>query len=280
MPFFSDGPASDPAYVSTRDHQLGADSKVFIESLWKRYCQYADSAFRDDARNHFHQRFWEMYLAVTLLDKGFELDKHGDDGPEFSAQIDGMRVWFEAIAPTPGTGADRVPELASGEVRKAPVKEILLRFTNALDEKRQRYLAAVDSGRIASEDGYVLAINSRGISIGTCGISTPYFVQAFLAIGPLAAALDPKSLEIIDSYHQYRPQIEKANGAPVSTCPFLGQDAAYCSTVIHSAVDCANYPTDLGADFVLLHNPNASRPITEATFPWWSQFQLGNNIGD
>jgi type I restriction enzyme S subunit len=152
-PYFIDGPASDLAYVNTRDHPRGADSKTFVESLWKRFYPYADSHFRQDARNHLLQRFWEMYLAVMLLDKGFKVSKHGHNGPEFWAQIDGRRVWFEAVAPTAGTGPDQVPELVAGEeATEVPDEQILLRFTNALAEKRKCYMDAVAKCIIAPEE--------------------------------------------------------------------------------------------------------------------------------
>ena len=273
-PFFIDGPASDLGYTNTRDHPRGVDSKAFVESLWKRFLPYADSQFREDARNHFLQRFWEMYLAVTLLEKGFALTKHGDDGPEFSAQIDGTRVWFEAVAPTPGTGPDQVPELVPDEARTVPVEQILLRFTNALAEKKKCHMAAVAKGIIVPGDPYILAINSRGIPSAPYGNTMPYFVQAFLPIGPLAVAIDRKTLEVTDSFYQYRPQVAKTSGAEVSTRTFLDQDAAFCSAVIHSAVDCANHPADLGADFSVLHNPNATHPIIETAFPWCTQFAV------
>lgn len=277
-PFFIDGPASDLGYISTRDHPWGVNSKAFVESLWKRYYPYADSQFREDARNHFLQRFWEMYLGVTVLDKGFPLTKHGDDGPEFSAQINGRRVWFEAVAPAPGTGPDQVPELVPGEVRTVPVEQILLRFTNALAEKKKRYVAAVAKGIIVAEEPYVLAINSRGIPSAPYGNTMPYFVQAFLPIGPLAIAIDRETLKVTDSFYQYRPHVAKASGTDISTRTFLDEDGAFCSAVIHSAVDCANHPADLGADFSILYNPNATHPIAEAAFPWCTRFTVQDQL--
>lgn len=272
--FFIDGSSSDAAYVNTRDLPVAAERRAFVEALWRRFEPYADTGFREDARNHFLQRFWEMYLCVTLVENGFALTKHGDDGPEFSAQIDGKRVWFEAIAPASGTGPDQVPELMPGESRTVPVEQILLRFTNALCEKKERYIAAIAKGIVAPEDSYVLAINSRGIPSAPYGNTMPYFVQAFLPIGPLAVAIDRKTLKVTDSFYQYRPGVQKASGAKVSTRTFLDSDAAFCSTVIHSTVDCANCPAQLGVDFSVLHNPQAAHPIGEMAFHWCTQFTV------
>src|SRR6266542_2240410 len=83
--FFIDGPCEDPAYLSTRDHPRGGESTYFVEELWRRFYHLSYSPFREDARTHFHQRFWEMYLAVTLLEHDFDLKRYGDEGPEFYA---------------------------------------------------------------------------------------------------------------------------------------------------------------------------------------------------
>jgi|SRR5215470_9900596 len=110
MDFFMDGPCEDLAYLDTRDHPRSADHKRFVEELWSRFHPLADPHFREDARNHLLQRFWEMYLAVALLDHGFDLHHYGDKGPQFYALIGNRRVWFEAIAIGPGTTSDQIPK--------------------------------------------------------------------------------------------------------------------------------------------------------------------------
>jgi len=141
---------------------LELETARFIEELWSQFYQLADPLFREDARNHFLQRFWEMYLAVTLIEQGFDLHRQGDEGPEFYAVVGNSRIWFEAIAPFPGIGPDQVPQPISDEFSEVPIEKILLRFTNAFDEKRKRYAAALEKGIVSAEDFYVLAINSRG----------------------------------------------------------------------------------------------------------------------
>ena len=110
-PFFLDGPCEDLAYRNTRDDPRGADDKAFVEKLWALCHHLVDRPCRTDARKHFLQRFWEMYLAVTLLERGFDLYPGKKKGPEFYALLGNRRVWFEAIAPNPGTGPVQVPPL-------------------------------------------------------------------------------------------------------------------------------------------------------------------------
>ena len=105
--FFQAGHATDPAYRNVRDSPNLTDAKAFVESLWPRYEHLADSNCRSDARNHFLQRFWEMYLACALTQRGFTLHKVGNAGPEFYFLDGDRRVWVEAVAPTQGDGPDR-----------------------------------------------------------------------------------------------------------------------------------------------------------------------------
>jgi hypothetical protein len=276
--FFINGRCEDVGYQNVRDNLRCKEYKHFVEQLWNRFYHLSDPHFREDARNHFLQRFWEMYLGVTLLEKDFNLQRHGSEGPEFYASVGDRRVWFEAIAPGPGGGPDQVPQPIDGEANDVPIERILLRFTNALAEKRRRYSAALGKGIIAPEDHYVLAINSKGIiPYDFRGNFIPYYVQAFLPFGPLAVRIDPKTSEVKDSFHQYRPAVSKLSGSSVSTRTFLDEEASFCSAVLHSSVDCANYPNQLGGDFSILHNPNAHCPLDTKLFQWCEQFTFQDN---
>src|SRR3990172_1718274 len=86
---FRPGNAPDTAYCNLRDADHCVEWKAFCESLWGRYASYADRHFLDEIRIQFHPRFWEMYLAVTFLDRGHTLHKHKEGGPEFGIDIDG-----------------------------------------------------------------------------------------------------------------------------------------------------------------------------------------------
>lgn len=272
-----DGPCQDLAYLNTRDHPHGVEDKCFVEQLWARFYPLADPHFREDARNHFHQRFWEMYLAVTLMEHGFELHRHLNEGPEFYAVVENRRIWFEAVAPGPGDGPDHVPQMVFGEVTDVPTEQILLRFAHALTEKRRKYAAALHKGIISDEDPYILAINSWEVRYAPHGPSLPYFIQAFLPFGPLTILLDVKTGAPKESFYAYRPQVTKVSGSPVSMAAFLDDEASFCSAVLHSGVQSATYHKQFGSDFSVLHNPKARRPINATVFSWCEQFTFRDN---
>lgn len=278
--FFIPGDCQDRAYRNVRDNLLTnnellypgqPEPRLFIESLWDRYRDLADTHFREDARNHFLERFWEMYLAVTLRERGFQLTRAGDEGPEFYFLHNGRKVWVEAVLPGPGEGIDRVPEICYGKVQEAPTEKIILRFTHSLYEKRKKYREALEKRIINPDDLYLLAINSRGIPHGPFGNTMPFFVQAFLPFGNLAMDIDTKTMKTVETYYQYRENVAKVCGERISTAAFLNPEYSFVSAVLHSGVDCVNHPDILGEDFMILHNPTASYPLDPSVFHWCEQ---------
>ncbi|MGO8763171.1 MAG: hypothetical protein ACLP2P_00455 [Desulfobaccales bacterium] len=291
--FFISGDCHDRSYKNLRDNLLTINKilypnrpepRQFVESLWSRYSDLADPHFREDARNHFLERFWEMYLAVTLREREFQLKRAGSEGPEFYFMSNRCKIWVEAVVPGPGEGIGRVPEICYGKVQKVPTEKILLRFTNSLDEKRIKYKEALEKRIVNPDDLYLLAINSRGIPHGPFGNTMPFFVQAFLPFGNLAMDIDTKTRKAVETYYQYRENVIKASGAAVSTAAFLNPEFSFVSAVLHSGVDCVNHPDILGEDFMILHNPTASYPLDPSVFHWCEQMfyqegRLERNLG-
>lgn len=277
--FFIPGDCSDQAYRNVRDatHPRTKRGRVFTERLWKRYEPFADKHFRRDAQAHFIQRFWEMYLCVALTERGFDLAPGTGKGPECSFRSGERRVWLEAIAPGPGTGADQVPEPELGVAYDVPTEKVLLRFASAVADKRRRYLSALSSGLIKADDGYVLAINSRLIPHGPYGNTLPFYVQALLPIGNLTLRLNQTTHEVVDRFYEAREEVPKQNGSAVSMQPFLDPTFAFLSAVIHSSVDCVNRPRRFGGDFSVLHNPMAAHPLDPQTLGWCEQYVFRDN---
>ena len=212
------------------------------------------------------------YVGVALLERGFDVSPGSGTGPEFSFNESRRRFWVEAVAPGPGTGPDRVPEIENGVVYTGPTEKILLRFANAVIAKRGQYAAALKAGIVAPDDGYLLVINSRRIPHAPYGNTLPFFVQALLPFGNLTLMLNRSTREIEDRFYQAREKVLKGNSAPVSTQPFLNPEFAFVSAVLHSAVDCVNRPQLLGGEFSILHNPLAARPLDPSTFSWCDQY--------
>jgi DNA-binding CsgD family transcriptional regulator len=58
--------------------EIEAEIKAGLEALWVKYEPYADTNFLQAFSEAPDDRFWEMYLAVRLLDAGKKLRKRAD----------------------------------------------------------------------------------------------------------------------------------------------------------------------------------------------------------
>lgn len=246
--------------------------RMYCEYLWERFRGYADKGFAQDFAVHLHQRFWEMYLAVTLLDAGHTITAP-KPGPDFGIIHNGKRVWIEAVAATAGAlgKLDSVPryEPKEGEIGPdVPQDQIVLRCTAAINAKfPKQYRQHVELGIIGPDDCYIVAVNHaeayHWAEVGT----PPFILRAVLGIGSLCVTIDNKTLEVIRKGVLYQGSIPKSSGALVDTALFLSSESEPLSAVIGS-VTTIGTPVHLqqaehamGQDFLLVRNPMARNPI-------------------
>jgi hypothetical protein len=268
---FQPDDAPDDAYRNLRDDEQAATWRAFCEDLWRRFEPYADPHFPDEIKRQFHQRFWEMYLGVMFLDRGFKLHKKRSGGPEFGIDIEGRRYWFDAIAPTHGIGPDAVPEEGSSgrAARAVPEREMILRYTNALAAKRAKWSEDLEKCRVSEADGFIVAINDRSARWTWVGMEElPYIAKALFGIGDVEIMFDLETLDSGEARWQHRPKIEKKSGAEVSSQAFAARECPDISAVLYSHENAANHPECLGEWSMLLHNvePNVPLPLGALLF--------------
>jgi hypothetical protein len=162
-----DGP--DPMYNRLRNPAPDASVQVtrgraWSEELWTRTSEYLDDDLPDKAMRAFHQCFWEMYVAAALLDLGLPLvpramRERKNDGPDIQV---GQNIWVEAIAVTAGTGPDAVPVYVSkpNVVSDTPDEELKLRLISGIHEKRAKFEAYINKGRVKATDVCIVALNA------------------------------------------------------------------------------------------------------------------------
>jgi hypothetical protein len=152
-----------------------------------------------------------MYLFCALEDRRISVHKTKSIGPDFSIELGGNRYWVEAVAPTAGSGSDKVPYPVLGKAGYVPREPILLRYTNALDDKLRKWrkwLAWLDKNIVDNDDGYIIAINGLGIPDATCGFEYPYIIQSLYPVGPFAVNFDRESLAVSEPYLRYEGTIK------------------------------------------------------------------------
>ena len=153
-------------YENVRDAKSErlAEIKSHCEDLWSDFREYADSHFVSEFCRHFHQRWFEMYLAVSLLRRNFDI-RSRDAGPDILLQADGCRIWIEAICATAGEVGlpDSVPRVQMGKVTTVPVRQYVLRILTSLQQKAKRFNDYIESGMVCEHDTLAIAINIYGI---------------------------------------------------------------------------------------------------------------------
>lgn len=232
-----------------------------VESLWHRVKKYLDPDIAIELPNQFHARFWEIYLAVALMEAGLNLEPSDSrDGPDICIQTDQSRVWVEAVTVSSGQGEDAVPEIEFGVVREVPDNQIKLRLLSAFSEKCRKYRKYVDKQWVDVQEPYVIAINSAQIpSASDCW--PPRILRTLLPIGFEILHLEGESLQVTSRVHGYQGEIIKKSGARVETTSFLQNENSGISAVIYSRADVFNHPSEMSKALLLFHNPLAANPL-------------------
>jgi hypothetical protein len=247
----------------------------YCDYLWGRFFLYADEGFEQDFTTHLHQRFWEMYLGVTLLDAGHAIIAP-KPGPDFGLVLDGRRIWIEAVTATPGDAGrpDSVPRFEPNETGISsgyvPQDQITLRCTAAISAKFPRqYRQHVEKGIIGERDCYIVAVNHAEAYYWAEVGTPPFMLRAVLGLGSMFVTFDRASREITKQGVLYRGSITKSTGAEVDTTLFLAPDSAPLSAVIGSVttigtpVHIQDAQHEMGQDFRLINNPMARNAVPD-----------------
>jgi hypothetical protein len=181
----------------------------------------------------FWAAVWEAMLFRHFRDLGCDLvvppaaSRSGQNGPDLGISLRGGRtLWIEAtIATTGGSAVLRAfAEPAPGVVRDVPSTEMLLRVTNSISIKTDRYVCSLQENKLDVADPYFVAINTMMLSTHwgyDKGISQlPLVVEAVSAVGPLIAEIDRSTGRIRDIAPSLRDKIFKSNGSDVGTWTF------------------------------------------------------------
>lgn len=282
--------------------------------LWRSFHPYADKTFitelqrtvgkvgqhphagieRDEAFYELQSRWWEMYVGWVLLDQGVELvpraswdAKWGTAGPDLWAKVNGRRVWIECIAPRPGTGLDRVPEIgvqrdltepysqSDGALESDDLPEIdvpddliRLRLLEAIDKKRKQLAGHTSASIVKPVDGYVIAINTR--CIGSSAIideRPPRVARCLYGLGGMVVRFGSRTGLASQPSLLRSPEVKKAKGTPIDANTFGKGIASEVSAVL-SAWACPWYPREDPHRVIdIVHNRTARVPLPDGFLP-------------
>jgi hypothetical protein len=102
----------------------------------------------------------------------------------------------------------------------------------------------------------------------------PRVVRALFGIGDLVLEFDRATTECVGRSLKYQDEVMKARNSPVKTDVFLGPECSHVSAVMSSPSCWVHHPTTSGAEFVTVHNPNATQPLPDGWFPLGDEYWL------
>lgn len=145
--------------------------KESVEELWSVFKNYAPKDFKQkmiESTDTFKQRWWEMYLTVKLIQKGFYVEtNHKDCGPDIKIVHEGITYWIEAVVSMRGDKSEFVvPKFEVKEeltVEPMPRDLILLRIANSLSYKNLKFQKYKEKNIVNDGDKLIIAINTFGL---------------------------------------------------------------------------------------------------------------------
>lgn len=255
-----------PIFIHIRDSEACAEDRLYIEKMWAIFKPYADRNFHDQFQRDFPSRVWEMRLACLLLDQNFKLESSGF-GPDLGIRVGGLAVWFEAIAPEPGTNELEIKLPRKDTLRRVPEELIFLRYTSALEGKYAKYCDYIKKGIVTSKDVFVIALSASKLpGVRQDDKDIPHIVKVLYGIGDPFFNIQTITGKIVDSGYTIRESIAKPiSGTDIRTDWFLDKTHEGISAVLYEPDHIKNRPEVWGrspdSNLILVHNLYASKML-------------------
>ena len=233
----------------------GMAARACCEDIWSDFEDFADPNFKTEFAARTHSRWFEMYLTVSLLRAGHEVDCP-KPGPDVLLKVGGQRIWIEAVCASAGDPrrSDSVPRTVFGKVVPEPTEQYVLRIRNALDEKQRKFRKYLDEGIVSVGDVMVVAMNVFEID-GLGPHIDSHFMRALYGVGDPVIQIGRHSGEVRGVGNARVESVKKkASGAEVGVQPFIDGTMEHVTAVLGSYAYAFECRTQLGDDFVLYPN--------------------------
>jgi type I restriction enzyme S subunit len=204
-----------------------------------------------------------MAITLAMLSSGYLLSSE-DSGPDIVV-IDAhgkSLLYIECVAPTGGSGADRIEE-PDKDVFWVPHDDIILRYLSEVKGKQNRYLRWKRDGLIDPSLPFVIALNSRDIPMAVSEANPPRLVQALYGIGTACVQIDSRTLEVVGSGCTSKPRTHKRSGSEVSLHGFISNELQEVSAILFGCLPSNWIPDDPRAEMTTAHNFMALNPLAK-----------------
>ena len=268
-------------------HPHAVEGRRHCEDLWRDFAALADRNFLSEFPVRLHERWFEMYLAVSLLRSGLNVECP-KPGPDVLLTVGDRRIWIEAVCATPGEPGrpDSVPErhyAKRGEkpvARRVPQSRRVLRFRNSLEGKARKYSNYLESGIVGPDDVSAIAINVYAIPGAWADMDT-LMMTTLYGVGNLVIKLDRDTGAVVGREHEQLTSIVKrASGAEVGVQPFIDGSMPHIAAVLGSRSDAVNLPRRLGDDFGLFPNLTGTMKWAEGSIELGEEWSFREAEGE
>lgn len=241
---------------------------MFLSSQRKDHLPFSilecleDPSFEQKLDQDPHAQLWEMMLAKILKSEGYQPTR-ANHGPDFVVEKDEKKIFIEAICPGHGdkNNPNSVPplEVGASTMQDVPVEKIVLRYCNALDEKKRKYAKYLDQGIVSESDICIIAVSSMKIS-QCLGLSPPVIMRATHGLGDQYVVF-ARGEGVVDVGFKLCKSLPKVNGPEIDTTFFLSGKNNLISAVLYSDCSFFSYDFDLFKKSIFIHNPKARVPL-------------------
>lgn len=291
MLFDAGVPGSDLVYRNLRaaKGQTEKTIKDELEGLWAQYEPFADARFPEKFAQDPNSRFWEMYLTVELMNEGKRLRPRAslerrvrEHGPDICIEESDRRIWIESVCPKTGASSslDSVPDLVAisegGVATVAPRREVELRISSALYEKKKTFEKYVQQNIVKPEDVCIIAVSGANFVEQSSSFGMPVAATTVYPVGPKYAVFSKDGNQIVASGYRESNFIERIGTEPIPRCAFLDNQFSSISGLIWSRRSIGNFCW-YDQDFVLIHNFAAKNAFSEAWIPWHEEYVVSGN---
>ncbi len=291
--FENSPPDADQGYLNIRAAERDIERTIrdALEALWDHYEPYSDTDFRQNFARQPDARFWEMYLTVQLLEAGKNVCPRSelraadrDTGPDIRIVEGDYTIWIEARTPEPGEPAnpDHVPEIIpineGGGAQPSPRRQVELRITGALIDKRDAFERYRRQGIIAENDICVVAVSGANFFAQSATAGLPLAVTAVYPFGDEYVTINRETLDVVDSGYHYSENIDRSDATPIPRYAFLDEHFSRVSGLVWSRRTIGNFFFQ-PHDFIFVHN-FAAEPEFPRGWLEWAEEDVIDEAGD
>ncbi|MEW8195554.1 MAG: hypothetical protein AB2793_17715 [Candidatus Thiodiazotropha sp.] len=245
----------DDLYRAIQDDHHLKEFRTLLEKMWDGYKQYAPRGFRQNLQDSFHNRWWEMYLTLGILQLGFDIATNKQDiGPDIKLIVGDSSLWMEAVAPSKGEASDRVPVQEPNTATKMPKREGLLRLTQSILSKKEAFERYVRESVVQVNEPCIIALSGCNLGLGDT-LNSPCPAPMSILTGVDNLVLTPEG-----QYYTQRQSIQRDSGSVVDTAVFENEDYQIISAVLYSYDEPLSAPNPRDS-LKLFLNPHAKNPV-------------------